>query len=148
MYANPAYPSPDQPPGLTPEQARSRLVVPGIVLAVLSGLLIVVFLLDLLLFASGYPLSFPGMGGGAEMPVISPPFLIGVCIFGALANAFNLFAAIQMVRVRTWGLAFAGCIVAAIPLTTSACCVLTLPFSIWAMVVLLKPEIRDAFRRA
>ena len=147
MYAPPAYPSPYEPPGLTAEQARSRLIVPGIILAVLSGLLIIVFLLDLLLFASGMPLNLPGMGASGGMDEISPVFIMGVCIFAALANAFNLFAAIQMVRVRTWGLAFAGCIVAAIPITTSACCILTLPFSIWAIVVLLKPEIRAAFRR-
>jgi hypothetical protein len=148
VYAPPAYPPLDQPPGLTAEQARSKLIVPGIILAVLSGLLIIVFLLDLLLFASGAPPDFFGMGGGGGgMPPISPVFIMGVCVFAALANAFNLFAAIQMVRVRTWGLAFAGCVVAAIPISTSACCIVTLPFSIWAIVVLLKPEIRAAFRR-
>jgi hypothetical protein len=45
------------------------------------------------------------------------------------------------------GIALAGCIVAAIPLTSSACCLLTLPFSIWAIVQLVKPEIREAFKQ-
>jgi hypothetical protein len=139
--------TPDFQAGNTPEQARSRLMVPGIILAVLSGLLILVFLLDLLLFASGAPPGFFGSGASAGMD-LSPGFLMGVCVFGALANGFNLFAAIQMVRVRTWGLAFAGCIVVALPITSSACCILTLPFSIWAIVVLLKPEVRAAFRRS
>ncbi|MGD0525566.1 MAG: hypothetical protein ABSE49_10500 [Polyangiaceae bacterium] len=157
MYAPPAYP-PAPAPGdayaqagaLTREQARSKLIVPGIALAVISGLLILVFLLDLVLFATGMPIGAtagtPGMT--PEMQEWVRPFTIAVCIFAALANVFNVFAAIQMLRVRMWGLALAGCIVAAIPITSSACCLLTLPFSIWAIVVLVKPEIRAAFKLA
>jgi hypothetical protein len=147
VYAPPAYQAP-QPLEMSAEQARSKLIVPGIILACLSGLLVLVFLLDTLLFASGMPLTMPG-GGAAGSPFgdLPPGFLIGVCLFASLANVFNLVAAIQMVRVRMWGLALAGCIVAAIPLTSSACCILTLPFSIWAIVVLVKPEVRAAFRR-
>jgi hypothetical protein len=100
------------------------------------------------LFATGMPIgstaTTPGMT--PEMQAWIRPFTIGVCVFAALANGFNVFAAIQMVRVRMWGLALAGCIVAAIPLTSSACCILTLPFSIWAIVMLVKPEIRAAFQ--
>jgi hypothetical protein len=51
-----------------------------------------------------------------------------------------------MMRLRTWGLALAGCIVSAIPLSSSACCLLTLPFAIWAIVVLVKPEVKAAFQ--
>jgi hypothetical protein len=151
MYAPPAYPpaGPAGPLGpaypLTREQARSKLIVQGIALACISGLLILVFLLDLVLFATGMPLgTTPGVS--PEMAEWVRPFTIAVCIFAALANAFNVVAAIQMVRVRSWGLAFAGCIVAAIPITSSACCLLTLPFSIWGIVQLVKPEIRAAFR--
>jgi hypothetical protein len=157
MYAPPAYPPayPPGPPGpaglagaLTRDEARSKLIVPGIALACISGLLIAVFLLDLVLFASGMPLGTTTAAGvPPDMAEWVRPFTIAVCIFAALANAFNVFAAIQMVRVRTWGLALAGCIVAAIPLTSSACCILTLPFSIWAIVMLVKPEIRAAFKQ-
>jgi len=125
MYAPPAYPpaGPAYPAGpggpLTREQARAKLIFPGIALACVSGLLILVFILDLVLFATGMPI---GMTSGVppEMQEWIRPFTIAVCIFAALANVFNVVAAIQMVRVRTWGLALAGCIVAAIPLTSSA----------------------------
>jgi len=154
MYAPPAYPpvgpaGPASPPGfagaLTREQARSKLIVQAIALMCISGLLILVFLLDLFLFASGMPIGAAG-SVPPDMAEWVRPFTIAVCIFAALANVFNVVAAIQMLRVRTWGLALAGCIVAAIPLTSSACCLLTLPFSIWAIVQLVKPEIRAAFR--
>ncbi|HEY3822062.1 MAG TPA: hypothetical protein VGL81_33075 [Polyangiaceae bacterium] len=148
MYAPPAYPpvGPAGPAGaLTREQARSRLIVQGIALACISGLLILVFLLDLFLFASGFPIG-PAGGVPPEMQAWIRPFTIGVCIFAALANGFNVVCAVQMIRVRSWGLALAGCIVTAIPLTSSACCLLTLPFSIWGIVQLVKPEIRAAFK--
>ncbi len=151
MYAPPAYPpaGPAYPAGpvgpLTREQARAKLIFPGIALACVSGLLILVFILDLVLFATGMPIGATS-GVPPEMQEWIRPFTIAVCIFAALANVFNVVAAIQMVRVRTWGLALAGCIVAAIPLTSSACCVLTLPFSIWAIVMLVKPEIKAAFK--
>jgi hypothetical protein len=119
--------------------------VQGIALACISGLLILVFLLDLVLFASGMPIGTT-TGVPPEMAGWVQPFTIAVCIFAALANVFNVVAAIQMIRVRSWGLALAGCIVAAIPITSSACCLLTLPFSIWAIVQLVKPEIRAAFK--
>jgi hypothetical protein len=152
MYAPPAYPpaGPAYPAGpvgpLTREQARAKLIFPGIALACVSGLLILVFILDLVLFATGMPIGATS-GVPPEMQEWIRPFTIAVCIFAALANVFNVVAAIQMVRVRTWGLALAGCIVAAIPLTSSACCVLTLPFSIWAIVMLVKPEIKAAFKQ-
>src|SRR5580704_288608 len=150
MYAPPAYPPAPQPAPfplapLTREQARSKLIVQGIALACVSGLLIAVFLLDLVLFATGMPIGATS-GVPPEMQEWIRPFTIAVCIFAALANVFNVFAAIQMIRVRHWGLALAGCIITAIPLTSSACCLLTLPFSIWGIVQLVKPEIRAAFK--
>jgi hypothetical protein len=145
MYAPPqALPAPLSAP-LTRDEARSKLIVQGIALASISGLLICVFLLDLILFATGMPIG-AASGVPPEMQDWIRPFTIAVCVFAALANAFNVFAAIQMIRVRTWGLALAGCIVSAIPVTSSACCILTLPFSIWAIVQLMKPEVRAAFR--
>ena len=62
MYAPPAYPpaGPAYPAGpvgpLTREQARAKLIFPGIALACVSGLLILVFILDLVLFATGMPI--------------------------------------------------------------------------------------------
>jgi hypothetical protein len=152
-YAPPqqlAYPpAPAGPPGLDEQQARSKLMVPGIAIAILASILILVFILDLVMAATGNfgstgrssPLSSSGMDA-----FTGPAFLIGVCIFAMLMNGFVLFSMIQMLRLRTWGLALAGCIVTIIPLSSSACCLLTMPFAIWAIVVLVKPEVKAAFR--
>jgi predicted Zn finger-like uncharacterized protein len=39
---------------------------------------------------------------------------------------------------------FTACILAMIPCVN--CCILGLPFGIWGLVVLNKPEVKDAFR--
>jgi hypothetical protein len=141
----PGYPPPAAPPGPDAQQARSRILFPAIALTVLSGILILVFVLDLILAATGGFNAALGSGGGLEQ-IITPGFLIGVCVFAMLMNGFVVFSMIQMMRLRTWGLALAGCIVSALPLSSSGCCLLTLPFAIWAVVVLLKPEVKASFQ--
>jgi hypothetical protein len=58
--------------------------------------------------------------------------------------AFIIFAALKMKELRQWELSLAASIVAMIP-CISPCCILGLPIGIWALVVLLRPEIKEAF---
>jgi len=57
---------------------------------------------------------------------------------------FVLFGALKMQKLSNHGLAMATAIVAMIP-CFSPCCLLGLPFGIWALVVLNKPEVRSQF---
>jgi hypothetical protein len=52
--------------------------------------------------------------------------------------------AIQMLRRRTYGLAMASSILAMLNIT-NCCCLLGIPFGIWALVVLARPEVKAAF---
>ena len=61
----------------------------------------------------------------------------------AALNAFVLFGAIKLMRLQSYGLAMAACIVAMLP--CQCCCLFGLPFGIWALVVLSKPEVKSAF---
>jgi hypothetical protein len=69
---------------------------------------------------------------------------IGVGVVFSLIGLFVLMAAIQMARRRTYGLAMAGSILAMVNIG-NACCCLGLPFGIWALVVLARPDVRAAF---
>ena len=62
----------------------------------------------------------------------------------AALNAFVLVGAIKMLRLRAYGLAMAACIVAMLP--CQCCCILGLPFGIWGLVVLSKPDVKKAFQ--
>ena len=57
-----------------------------------------------------------------------------------------LFGAIKMMSLRNYQLAFAVSILAMLPcVTSSCCCVLGLPFGIWALVVLNRPGVKSHF---
>jgi hypothetical protein len=65
--------------------------------------------------------------------------LIGLAVAG-----FILWAALQMKALRNWTIALVASILAMIP-CISPCCIIGLPIGIWALVVLLKPEVKAAF---
>jgi hypothetical protein len=64
-----------------------------------------------------------------------------------VAGALSFFGALQMRNLRGYGWAMAAAIINCIPLYGSCCC-LGLPFGIWALVVLVKPEVKAAFRES
>jgi len=69
-----------------------------------------------------------------------------VVVFGvvsALVGLGVLLGGLQMMRLRSRGLALTGAILAMVPV--SPFCLLGLPFGIWALVVLRKPEVKAAF---
>lgn len=65
-------------------------------------------------------------------------------VISLLIGAFVLFGAIQMRKLSSYGLSMAAAILAVIP-CISPCCVLGIPFAIWALVVLNKPDVRSQF---
>jgi hypothetical protein len=64
-------------------------------------------------------------------------------LFSAAINGFVLLGAIKMLRLQGRSLAFAACIVAMLP--CSCCCFFGIPFGIWGLVVLNRPEVKDRF---
>ncbi|MDA7878251.1 hypothetical protein N9B39_01740 [bacterium] len=62
-----------------------------------------------------------------------------------ISSTFILIGAIKMKNMTNYGVAKAAAIVAIIPFV-GPCCLLGIPFGIWAVVVLSKPHVRDAFR--
>lgn len=72
---------------------------------------------------------------GAMIRII--PLVIGILV---------LLGALKMRQLRSHGLAMTAAILAMIP-CLSPCCLLGLPFGIWALVVLSKPEVQSQFDR-
>jgi hypothetical protein len=63
-----------------------------------------------------------------------------------LAMAVVVFmGASKMKNLQNHGFALAAAVIAMIP-CVSPCCILGLPIGIWALVVLLKPEVKGAFQ--
>ena len=97
------------------------------------------------------------MGRSQFMPGIDPeiarliqmvsygPVGITIKVIGLAISALILFGAIGMQKLTGHGLALTAAIVAMIP-CFSPCCVLGLPFGIWALVVLNRPEVKSQFK--
>jgi len=71
-------------------------------------------------------------------------FAIGSSFVGIVVAGLIIFAALKMKELEQWGLAFTASILAMIP-CISPCCIIGLPIGIWCLVVLTKPEIKNAF---
>lgn len=62
-----------------------------------------------------------------------------------IASSFVFYGAMSMKNLTNLGMARGASIVAMIPLV-GPCCILGIPFGLWAFVVLGKPHVRDAFQ--
>jgi hypothetical protein len=65
-------------------------------------------------------------------------------IVGLLVSGFIFYGALKMKKLESHGLAMTASILAMVP-CISPCCLIGLPFGIWALVVLSKPEVKNAF---
>ncbi len=69
---------------------------------------------------------------------------IASSLIGILVAAFIIYAALRMKELNQYGLCMVASILAMIP-CISPCCIIGLPIGIWCLVVLTKPEIKEAF---
>jgi hypothetical protein len=64
-----------------------------------------------------------------------------------VCSLLSILGGWRMYQLRSYGLSVVGAVSAAIPcLSLSACCGLGEGVGLWALIVLMKPEVRDAFR--
>lgn len=130
--------------------ALAAVSAPATSLQVVSGILIAtnIVLLFLRVASAALPLAMQGPGPRDPSDQIAVMFQgtvgVGVSILGIVLSILIAIGASKMKRLESRGWAMASSIIAVIPCT--GCCVLSLPFGIWALVVLNKPEVRDHFR--
>lgn len=71
---------------------------------------------------------------------------IAVDVFLVFREIFIIYAFSRLQTVTSYSVAFAGAIIAVIPCVGSPCCILGMPFGVWALVLLNDPAVKDAFR--
>jgi phage FluMu protein Com len=81
----------------------------------------------------------------AEM-VLGGGIMIALALFGVVMDIIVLMGAVKMKNLGSYSFAMASAIIAMIPFF-SPCCILGLPFGIWAIVVLGDSSVKAAFRR-
>jgi hypothetical protein len=83
----------------------------------------------------------------AQVRMISTVVGVGGFGLGGLLALLTVFGAVRMMSLKGYGLAVFSAIVTAIPcISCMACCGFGEGVGIWALVVLLNPDVRAAFR--
>ena len=84
---------------------------------------------------------------GEEVPreLLSPtsPLNLAANGFGLLLSIGTILGGWSMLQRSSWPLAVAGAVCAILP--CASCCCLSTPFGIWALIVLLRPEVKEAW---
>ena len=137
------------------QRARERVAGPANALMVTGGLSIAASLLNVLRIALGGAQMAggggPPMAGGGGGPFGGGPnqgvFLIGVgvvsLIIGVFMGGMIIHGASKMKKLESYGLVITAIIFAMLP--CNGCCIIGLPFGIWALIVLNDPDVKSSF---
>jgi hypothetical protein len=115
----------------------------NLVLALWSLVKLIFFRSDLSQLYSGMP-QFNDPQVQQLLHLANGPLGIINSLFALAMSVLVLIGAAKMQSLRSFEFAFAAAILAMIPCLTP-CCALGLPFGIWALVVLNKPEVKSQF---
>lgn len=136
--------------GMGFEEIREKVKGPAICLLVVSGISVALTLASLafqLLAGAGAALG-PGLnnrgGGGPAELIVMLSFGIAPALVSLVRSGFMIYGALQMKNLENHSLAMATAIIAVVP-CFSACCLMDLPFGIWALIVLNDPQVKQAF---
>ena len=138
-------PPPQQPYDWSGQFAASRVSGPATALIVTGALGIGLQVLNLLagLFQIGIGARGDGLNPfGMEIPF---GFAMAQPVVCLILGIVIVMGALKMKNLENYGFAMAASIVAMVP-CISPCCLLGLPFGIWAVVVLSDPGVKAAFR--
>jgi hypothetical protein len=123
-------------------QANDQVAGPAIGLMITAGLGFLAQIAGLVMRAvvpmremSQYPAQFNVMASGLG---------VVVGIVAIIMSGLIFFGAIKMKKPENYNLAMAASIIAMVP-CLSPCCLIGLPIGIWALVILMKPEVKSAF---
>ena len=130
-------------------RAQSAVMGPAIALMVVGALYICVNLGMLVFRTINFSSAMsaaphggdPGFAAGFKFGIYAG---FGIELLGLLLGGLIILGAIQMKNFGSYGLAMTASIVAMIP--CHYCCLLGIPFGIWALVVLLSEDVKSAFR--
>ena len=154
MNPNPAFSAAPAPAG---SNAKDALNVPSVLLLVSGALGVLSGLLGMVRGGSAGSAN-PGLERLAADPntaqlaeslrkvteALSGPGSIVLNLLTLALSGFVIFGALKMRNLQGHGIALGAAIVSLIP--CSGCCCIGMPVGIWALVTLLKPEVKSQFQ--
>jgi len=141
---------PGAPPG-GPGNPADLLNIPSIIILSVAGLGVMAQLYGAIM-GGGNDEQVAKMLSDPNLPAGARSFLSAAlgaqrpfAIVSLLINGLAIYGGIQMRQLKMFGLAVTSAILVMIPCFTSCCCIPGLVGGIWALVVLMKPEVKSAF---
>jgi hypothetical protein len=128
--------------GVSDVAVADLVATPAVGLIVTGGLGMAIQALYLLAFLVQMPML--GRLPGPEAAISFLPQVV-LSLFGLVLCGLVIVGAQKMKRLESYSFAMAAAIISVIP-CFSPCCVIGLPFGVWAIVILNKPEVKAAFR--
>lgn len=133
-----------------PQAAKSALMAPAIILIIIAGLGILLGIIGLALpnTLAELPAEVQNDPSFEKLrPMLQANRGVNIVqyVLLLLLSGTVMFGSIQMMRLRNYGLAMAAAIISIIPCVGSCCCA-GIPFGIWALVVLMRPQVKAAFQ--
>jgi hypothetical protein len=126
-------------PGDALKAPATALLVVAIVSLVI---LVLAFLFDIFLLATGMGAQVQARGISNETRLL---VRMGWSILIICSNGVTVAGSLAMLRRSSKTLSMAGCVLAVIP-CIGPCFLLGIPFGIWSMVAMARPEIKSSFR--
>ena len=111
-----------------------------ITMAIMMALIVVGLIFNVLIAGAGAAAGEEGMGA-----MMSGTQGIIQGVMGLIFGGVIIFGCMQMMKLESYGLGMAACILAMIP-CFSPCCILGIPIGIWCIVVLNDPVVKASFR--
>jgi hypothetical protein len=125
--------------------ALQRVSAPAVCLIVTAVLGLVLQVLGLVIHISGLGAMAAANPRHAMPEMFSGGLYIVLGSIGIITSIILLMGAMKMKGLENYGLAMAASIIALLP-CISPCCLLGLPFGIWAIVILCDPLVKASFR--
>lgn len=145
------YQSPEQsgvaptPFGSDQLYAMSKVSGPATAIIVTMAVCMVLQVFGLLINLTRFGVGAAGRHGHQEQMMIGGGVGVAASILGLCVGGLIIYGATKMKNLESYSLAMAASILVMLP-CLSPCCLLGIPFGIWALVVLNDPQVRSAFR--
>jgi len=132
-------------PTASREMALLSVKGPAMALMIISAIGIALYVLVILIFLLGFGPNLSHLSPEMRRVLIANQGVLGIlrALFGLAMNGAILYGAIKMLRLQGHTFAIITCILAMLP--CSCCCLFGMPFGIWGLVVLNKPEVKSQF---
>ena len=141
-------PGPGNPGGGNP--VLSRLRGPAIALMICGPLGIIFLIVDLgfrifNVINGVQPPAFGNQPANRDAQMVGIYGGMGYDVIAAILQIVVIIGALNMLKAKNYQLAMTAAIISVIP-CCSSCCVVAIPFGIWALIVLMDPQVKSAFQ--